>query len=280
MTYTEAAEYVLKQAGQPLHFREITRRAIAQGLIVVEGHTPWNSMNGTLRRAIRTQGDTLSIVSLGDGRFALRAWGLPIESIGASDDAAEGADEPEVDSSGLKWWAKTASVSPSGLKWWAVLERLRDLITRRSTVLPANAPLEGTLRALLVWGATNLASGLALSIGRGSPLTRGLGKQLISGGVTHSALALWALESVVRQDEAVAAGRAPASSLVAQHSWLRQLYGLGAAVGTVTLLSGLAAPHARQDTAQRGRGLGRVIQGSFVLLLAAASLCRHNDRAS
>ena len=278
MTYTEAAEKVLTQAGQPLHFREITRRAIAQGLIEVEGRTPWNSMNGTLRRAIRTQSDSLPIVALGDGRFALSAWGLPADDIGASDSAADQAtDDDAMTGAGLKWWAKGEPISPLGLKWWALGQRLWALLTQRTSALPANVPLEGALRALLIWGGANLLSGLALLVGRTAPLTRGLGQQLLSGGATHAALALGALEAVVSQDEAVAAGRAPAARLTSQRAWLRQAYGLGALVGAFTLLRGLGASHAREDTARRGRGVGRVIQGSFMLLLAAAGLARRRQ---
>ncbi|MHB0859041.1 MAG: winged helix-turn-helix domain-containing protein [Anaerolineae bacterium] len=76
MNFAEAAEIILREAAEPLHFRDITQRAIAMGLIDVQGQTPWNSMNGVLRRTIRNRGAEAPFVSLGDGRFALRAWGL------------------------------------------------------------------------------------------------------------------------------------------------------------------------------------------------------------
>jgi hypothetical protein len=271
MTYTEAAEYVLKQAGQPLHFREITRRAIAQGLIEVEGQTPWNSMNGTLRRSIRTQGDSLAVIALGDGRFALRAWGLPVETAGAPQ---QETGSGQAAAKGQVGWATGSGLGPLGLKWWALGRRLWDLLTRRQTTLPANAPLEGSLRAALIWGGANALSGLALLAGRTSPLTRGLGRQLLSGGLAHGALAVWALDGVIGQDEALAAGRAPAAGALAERGWMRQAHGLAVAAGAAMVLTGLGACHARQDTANRGRGVGRVIQGSFMLLLAAAGLWR------
>lgn len=277
MTYTEAAERILAQAGHPLHFREITRLAIAQGLIEVEGLTPWNSMNGTLRRAIRTQGDTIPVVSLGEGCFALRAWGLPAEEIGPADGAvpmmafAQGSVALDED------WNHADEYGSKGLKWWAFLRRITDLLSRRSTVLPVNAPLESTLRALVAWGGASLVSGAALLLGRNSPLTRGLARQLLTGGATHAAAALWALDSVVQQDAAVATGRAPVTSLAARRPWYRQAYSLAAGVAAITVLSGLAASHSHENNATRGAGVGRVLQGSYLLILAGIGIWRHKQ---
>lgn len=274
MTYTEAAERILAQAGHPLHFREITRQAIAQGLIEVEGLTPWNSMNGTLRRAIRTQGALLNIVSLGDGRFALRAWGLPAEEIGPADSAANQYDPLPTYRMVTEDAAEASRPITLEGKARALAQRTGDLLARRTSLLPVSAPLEASLRAAVVWGAANMLSGLALVAGRTSSLTRGLARQLFVGGAAHAALGLWALDIVVRQDEAVASGRAPATSLVARRPWLEQSYAVGIGAGVLTLLAGLAASHHRRDDAQRGCGAGRVIQGSFLALLAGAALWR------
>lgn len=40
MGFLDAAEQVLKQEGQALHYDETTRRAIAQALITTHGQTP------------------------------------------------------------------------------------------------------------------------------------------------------------------------------------------------------------------------------------------------
>ncbi len=40
MTYLDAAYRILKQAKQPLHYKEITHRALEQGLIEPRGLTP------------------------------------------------------------------------------------------------------------------------------------------------------------------------------------------------------------------------------------------------
>lgn len=49
MTYLEAACHVLAQAGAPLHYAEITRRALAQSLITPTGLTHWRAATRHLR---------------------------------------------------------------------------------------------------------------------------------------------------------------------------------------------------------------------------------------
>lgn len=48
MAFLEAAHEILKQAGQPLHHREITRRALNQGLIETSGKTPDATMRAQI----------------------------------------------------------------------------------------------------------------------------------------------------------------------------------------------------------------------------------------
>ena len=72
MTYLEAAYHILTQASAPLHYVEITRRALAQGLITPTGETPEATMGSRLYT------DTLDEVSRfarnGRGRFELVQW--------------------------------------------------------------------------------------------------------------------------------------------------------------------------------------------------------------
>src|SRR5450756_284252 len=89
MNFAEAAFKILKDAGVPLHFREITKRVVDQSLVEVQGQTPWNSMNGVLRRLIRNQGKEAPFVSLGEGKFGLREWGLPGEEILSDEDEGD-----------------------------------------------------------------------------------------------------------------------------------------------------------------------------------------------
>ena len=48
MTYLDAALAVLQAAKQPLHYAEITHRALEQGLIVPTGLTPEATMGSRL----------------------------------------------------------------------------------------------------------------------------------------------------------------------------------------------------------------------------------------
>jgi restriction system protein len=72
MTYLEAAYHILTQASAPLHYVEITRRALAQGLITPTGETPEATMGSRLYT------DTLDEASRfarnGRGRFELVQW--------------------------------------------------------------------------------------------------------------------------------------------------------------------------------------------------------------
>lgn len=57
MTHFDAAYTILKAAGQPLHFEEITQRALAQKLITPEGLTPEATVGS--RPAFAQQGTEL-----------------------------------------------------------------------------------------------------------------------------------------------------------------------------------------------------------------------------
>lgn len=78
MTFLDAAYEILKQAGQPLHYREITERALAQGLITTAGKTPEATMNAQLAINIKRAeegGPPTPFVRVGRGIFGLREWG-------------------------------------------------------------------------------------------------------------------------------------------------------------------------------------------------------------
>lgn len=69
MTYLEAAHKVLSEARQPLHYNEITRRALAQHLIQPAGSTPDATMGSRLYTD--TQEDNSRFVRVGKGVFEL-----------------------------------------------------------------------------------------------------------------------------------------------------------------------------------------------------------------
>jgi restriction system protein len=72
MTFLEAAWKVLTEAREPLHYDDITKRAIEQGLVETEGKTPARTMNAQLSTDIRS-GDS-RFVRLGRGVYGLSAW--------------------------------------------------------------------------------------------------------------------------------------------------------------------------------------------------------------
>ncbi len=71
-----AVETALTQANEPLHYREITRRILEQGLWQTEGHTPEATINARLAVDIQRGGAQSHFQRTAAGIFALRAWGL------------------------------------------------------------------------------------------------------------------------------------------------------------------------------------------------------------
>ena len=61
---------VLLEAGEPLHYREITQRVIAGGW-VTEGRTPWDTMNAALAVDVKQRGAVSRFVRTAPGMFAL-----------------------------------------------------------------------------------------------------------------------------------------------------------------------------------------------------------------
>ena len=71
MNALDAAAVVLKEAGSPLHYREITRRMLDQGLWVSSGQTPWNTVIARLGTDVRDRGMASRFVRSSPGHFAL-----------------------------------------------------------------------------------------------------------------------------------------------------------------------------------------------------------------
>jgi restriction system protein len=76
MGFLDAAKGILKQADQPLHYDEITNRAIAQGLIKTKGKTPNRTMNAQLTTSI--QSGNSPFVRVGRGVYGLVVWSKEI----------------------------------------------------------------------------------------------------------------------------------------------------------------------------------------------------------
>jgi hypothetical protein len=73
MTFLDAADQILKEAGGPLHYREITRRALDRGLIESAGKTPDATMGAQLYMVVKQaaeRGEPGSFRQTGRGHFA------------------------------------------------------------------------------------------------------------------------------------------------------------------------------------------------------------------
>src|SRR5215471_14954044 len=73
MTFLEAAMEVLRQAGRPLHVRELTERSIKLNLLSHLGRAPEATMQTRLAQEAK-KGDKAPIVQKGQGVFGLRRY--------------------------------------------------------------------------------------------------------------------------------------------------------------------------------------------------------------
>jgi hypothetical protein len=74
MTFTEAAAEVLRLAGKPLHYKEITELAIEKNLLSHVGKSPEVTMGARLAALLKKEDKTNPIVRIKPGVFALREW--------------------------------------------------------------------------------------------------------------------------------------------------------------------------------------------------------------
>src|SRR3954463_9562239 len=73
MTFTEAAAEVLRLAGKPLHFKDITQMAIEKNLLSHVGKTPDVTMGARLSLQIKKEPDG-DIIRVKPGIFGRREW--------------------------------------------------------------------------------------------------------------------------------------------------------------------------------------------------------------
>lgn len=71
-SFNKAAHQILSQAGAPLHYGEITKRALQNGLIRTVGKTPWATMNAVISRDIIKNGENSEFVRGEPGYYVLR----------------------------------------------------------------------------------------------------------------------------------------------------------------------------------------------------------------
>ncbi len=98
MTFTEAAAEVLRMAGKPLHYKEITELAIEKNLLSHVGKSPEVTMGARLAALLKKEDKANPIVRVKPGVFALRDWDGKKKKRGAA--GAEAADEQESDDAG------------------------------------------------------------------------------------------------------------------------------------------------------------------------------------
>jgi len=88
MTFTEAAAEVLRIAGKPLHYKEITELAIENNLLSHVGKSPEVTMGARLAALLKKEDKENPIVRVKPGVFALREWDGKKKKRGATVDEA------------------------------------------------------------------------------------------------------------------------------------------------------------------------------------------------
>jgi hypothetical protein len=117
MTFIEAAAEVLRQAGKPLHYKEITELAIAKNLLSHVGKTPEVTMSHRLTSAIKKEDKDVPIVRVKPGIFGLREWdGKKGKRAGVSapPDAAENGAGEDVEVNALEIEAALRQAEDNG----------------------------------------------------------------------------------------------------------------------------------------------------------------------
>ena len=74
LSFADAAATVLETSGSPLHYREITQRAIDRGFLQTDGKTPEATLNAVLAVDIKQKGRASRFVRIKPGIFGLQAW--------------------------------------------------------------------------------------------------------------------------------------------------------------------------------------------------------------
>lgn len=75
-TFLQSAQAVLHEANKPLHYKEITKLAIAKGL-QTEGATPWATMNAQIAVDIKNNGENSIFYRSEPGHYGLNIEGTP-----------------------------------------------------------------------------------------------------------------------------------------------------------------------------------------------------------
>ncbi len=115
MTFTEAAAEVLRLAGKPLHYKEITELAIEKNLLSHVGKSPEVTMGARLAALLKKDDKTIPLVRVKPGVFALREWSEKKGRRGkaAAEDTSVESESAEVNALELEA-PEPARAAPSG----------------------------------------------------------------------------------------------------------------------------------------------------------------------
>src|SRR6187401_3138795 len=100
MTFTEAAAEVLRMAGKPLHYKEITELAIEKNLLSHVGKSPEVTMGARLAALLKKEDKSNPIVRVKPGVFALREWDGKKKKRGAAGAGDALSDEQDAEDAG------------------------------------------------------------------------------------------------------------------------------------------------------------------------------------
>ena len=111
MSVRKAAEYVLKEAGEPLHVKEIARRVLDQKLWRSEGKTPEATVAAQLHTDIKRNGAESVFELAAPNTFNLRD-GAPVATVKPQPKAAPGRDTLSFTESALQVLDRCANKQP------------------------------------------------------------------------------------------------------------------------------------------------------------------------
>lgn len=179
-TVLQAAQSVLAKAGTPLHYKEITRRILAEGLWAPKGKTPEATVNAQLSVAIGKGGDSI-IERVSAGTFALQnevsqataSLAEPSESVSTTlsfTDAAESVlnklatkkaiHYKELTNRAIKaGMIKTAGLTPESTMYAQILQERQRREKRGER--QRFAKIEKGMVSLAAWRPTGLADQIA-----------------------------------------------------------------------------------------------------------------------
>jgi restriction system protein len=129
MKLLKAIETVLSEAGEPLHYREVTRRILDQRLWQTEGKTPDATVSSYFTGDTKYNGHNSLFQRTGEGIYALRSWGLPEFHAIAKDDESESESDNGTPASAA---LPVVNASLSGTKTLSFTDAAEEVLKRFS----------------------------------------------------------------------------------------------------------------------------------------------------